>query len=143
MFNDDYSEDDDKGMGKDDIMKMHQEQVENAFFDAKNSGKDISIFLYMPIEFLSAKVRKELDSYLMDIAYDTYFIDNNPAFYDDTNLSITPVTDEAKLRTLEDMLKYYLEKEEYEKCVNIRDEIQKIKNPIENGEKSQSITNER
>ena len=127
MFNDDYSEENEEYMNKEDVMKMHQQQVEDAFFDAKKEGKDISIFLYMPVDFLSEKVRIELDHYLLDVAYDKFFVENREAFYEDDYLKISPVEDTATIKTLEEMLQHYINVEDYEKCVQIRDKINSIK----------------
>jgi hypothetical protein len=127
MFNDDDSDNEEEYMDKDEVMKLHREEVEKSFFEIYENGKDISIFLYMPVEFLSAKVRKYLDKYLADHAYNKLFVEHEEFYYKDENVALKPQNEEEEIKKLNKMLEQYLETEEYEKCVNIRDKINSFK----------------
>ena len=110
-----------------DIKKLQKEEIEKIFFDHMKEGKDIRIFLYMPVELLSIKVREQLDNYLADNAYENLFVKNQDFYYEDENTRLKPMNVEEELKHLNKMLKMYENEEQYEKCVKIRDKINSLK----------------
>lgn len=127
MFNDRNSEDN-EDQHENDELKRQMEQIEKEFFEALEKNNDISLYLYLPPNFLSQRVRDELDKYLMEQAYVNMFIMKNAEnfVYRDGFVDIGVEDSTKKLEMLENMLSYFAEKEEYEKCATIRDEIENI-----------------
>jgi hypothetical protein len=128
MFNDRESDDHEDNF-EDEQLKMQMKHIEEEFFSTLKSGKDISIFLYLPFELLSQKVKDELDKYLIEQAYVNIFIKKSSSdVYHDGFVQIGVDDENYRLTILQKMLPYFTEKEEYEKCVNIRDLITKLQN---------------
>jgi hypothetical protein len=128
MFNDDNSEEYEEQFGEDNELKQRQEKIEQQFFEALENDQDVSIFLYVPFQFLTERVRNELDKYLMEQAYVNMFIKDSTDVYHDGFVQIGVEDEEYRMKLLEKMLPYFATKEEYEKCANIRDRIEQLKN---------------
>jgi hypothetical protein len=122
MFNKDMNEEE---------LNMLRERTEHEFFRMLDEGKDIRTFLYFPEMFLSKNVKKYLDNFLIEEAYEqinTNFSEfvKNFIVYDDTLIKIKIDEREKRLELLDRMIKYFISKEEYEKCStisNVRDHI--------------------
>jgi hypothetical protein len=129
MFQDDNSEEYEEQPESNSEIRQQQEHIEKEFFAAIEDNQDVSIYLYLPFQLLSKRVRDELDKYLMEQAYVNMFIRKDTKdVYHDGFVQIGVEDDAYRIELLEKMLPYFTTKEEYEKCANIRDRIEQLKN---------------
>ena len=127
MFNDRDSDEYPENF-EDDEIREQMEQIEAKFFESLEKDEDISIYLYLPFQFLTPKVKKVLDKYLMEQAYVNMFIRKDSSdVYHDGRVQIEVTNPEHRLKMLEKMIVYFAEKEEYEKCARIKEEINQLK----------------
>lgn len=105
-----------------DNMEQFMHRLEEEFNTLLEKGEDISSYLYLPHHYLTAKVKKRLDEYLMDEAYKK--IDNllSTSFvvYQDALITVKLDKKEKQVDLLERLLVYFTEKEEFEKCVKVQ-----------------------
>jgi hypothetical protein len=139
MFNDDFSDDfsdefENSNSNNDDPMSEYQLQVEKEFFRALEKGENISIYLYFPHMLISEKVKEHLDIYLLNEAYKNMFEvqEEIDAIYQDSQLSIIIKDEDFKEQMLNQMLDFFVQKEEYEKCARIKNELEKMKSITKN-----------
>jgi hypothetical protein len=123
MFNDEEPEDFEE-YSENDHINFQKIRIEREFFEAIDKNENISMYLYVPIQLLTDRVKAELDKYLIEQAYVNMFIFNRDAdVYHDGFVQIGVQDNKHKLRILNQMLPYFTEKEEYEKCIKIKEKI--------------------
>lgn len=119
------------------MMKKNNEEsslrkhIEDALQESLDNGEDISCYLYLPASLMSSKVKEQLDIFLMENVYKQIVSGNlskeSFVVYKDDTLKVKMEKPEKQMQLLERMMAFYLEKEEYEKCSNIKSLIEKIK----------------
>ena len=107
MFDDDYDNDEENESQEDDTFAAYKQQIEKEFLTSMENGEDLTIYLYLPHVFITPKIKEHLDIFLIKEAYKNLFETDNeiPIVYKDP---------------------YYTELEEYEKCINIKRELDKV-----------------
>ena len=109
-----------------------REAIEQKFKRFLEEGKDIKIFLYYPVDFLSDYVKEQLDIFLMEKAYDEISKDTfDPevfVVYSDNLLTISLEENHQRVEVLERLIKNLVEYEEYEKCAKLQNLLNTIKN---------------
>lgn len=118
--NDDHEEEQEFG--------TERAHIESQFFSALKKDEDISMFLYVPHAYITPAVKEQLDIFLLKEAYKNFFIEKNTdILYQDTFITIGVKDESFKIDTLERMLEYYMELEEYEKCAVVKKELDNYK----------------
>lgn len=107
-------------------------RIEAEFDKAIENGNDVRCFLYYPIQFLSERVKDHLDAILFNDAWNEMekgnLSENSFVPYQDNLITVEIVVQEKKLETLKSMLAYFEKKEEYEKCIKVKELLTKIEN---------------
>lgn len=108
-----------------------QERAEQKFFSMLKNGEDIRVFLYFPPYILSEKVQKCLNEYLYNVAYilfekDPEKFERDFIIYEDEMRTIQLENVKDRTELLSNIIAYFLEQEEYEKCAKIQKLLQKI-----------------
>lgn len=114
----------------DEELKMFKEKLEKEFNSIISSGGDIRSFLYFPHNFLSENIKNYLDEFLLLSAYkeiETGNITTNSfKVYQDPLIIVKLEKKEQQIEILERLIKYFLEREEYEKCAKIQTLLKEI-----------------
>ena len=128
MFDDDYNGDEENESQQDDTFDIYKKQIEKEFFMSLKKGEDLTIYLYLPHIFVTPKIKEHLDIFLIKEAYKNLFESDNeiPIVYKDPYYTAVLKDNDFKKKTLIRMLDYYTDLEEYEKCVNIKRELDKL-----------------
>jgi len=88
-----------------------REAIEQKFKRFLEEGKDIKIFLYYPVDFLSDYVKEQLDIFLMEKAYDEISKDTfDPevfVVYSDNLLTISLEENHQRVEVLERLIKKF------------------------------------
>jgi hypothetical protein len=107
-------------------------RIDAEFDKAIENGSDVRCFLYYPVQFLSERVKDYLDAILYEDAWNEMEKGNlsEESFvpYQDNLITVEIVVQEKKLETLKGMLSYFERKEEYEKCIKVKELLIKIEN---------------
>ncbi len=118
-------------MNEEELFKMRSE-IEKKFEEVLQKGEDVRLYLYYPQSFLSDKIRKHLDDFLLDEAYrmlnDTKFDMKKFIIYKDPLVTVKLDEKSQKLELLERLISYFLPKEEYEKCSFVQNILNKVNN---------------
>ena len=113
-----------------DELKMFKEKLEEEFNSIIANGGDIRSFLYFPHNFLSENIKNHLDEFLLMSAYkeiETGNVTTNSFMvYQDPLIIVKLEQKEQQIEVLERLIKYFLEREEYEKCAKIQTLLKKI-----------------
>lgn len=124
MFEDEYQEDFNDEMPEDDQFEIYKRQIEKEFFQALETGNNISHYLYLPQQFLSEKVKEHLDIFLLKEAYRNMFENEIPdTVYSDSMINIVIKDQDYKKQILNQMIDYFVMQEEFEKCAKIKSEL--------------------
>lgn len=101
-------------------LNLLREKIEEEFNSMMENGESLRSFLYVPYNFLTPKIMRYLDEYLMEEAYKsleegTLTIENF-LVYRDQLITVRLDTDEKRITLLEKMIEHFKKNEEYEKC---------------------------
>ena len=126
MFDDDNDEENESQ--EDDTFAAYKQQIEKEFLTSMENGEDLTIYLYLPHVFITPKIKEHLDIFLIKEAYKNLFETDNeiPIVYKDPYYTAVLKDNIFKEKMLKRMLEYYTELEEYEKCINIKRELDKV-----------------
>lgn len=113
-----------------DDMEHFMNRLELEFEALVESGEDIRSYLYLPHHYLTSKVKRKLDEYLMDEAYRQIDLGtiNKDSFivYKDDLITVKLDKTEQRVDLLERLLVYFTSKEEYEKCVKVQNLLKQL-----------------
>jgi hypothetical protein len=117
-------------MDNEEIFLM-REDIEKKFEIHLKSGYDMRMYLYYPQSLLSDKIRAYLDELLLNEAYkcidDAKFNVEKFTVYKDEISTIELEDKQQRVDMLENLINYFLPKEEYEKCSKIQKLLNSIK----------------
>lgn len=110
----------------DKLMKILEEE----FLRKLESGESIREYLHIPYSFLTSRVKKELDNFLME---ESFSIISSPDFsvsdfkvYSDEKMEIRLDDPEQQAAHIERLMEKFQETEEYEKCALLTNIMQQI-----------------
>lgn len=116
------------GMSEEELEHLRQ-RTEDEFFRVLNEGKDIRPFLYFPYDFITPKVKKHLDEFLILEAFKAIEKTddvNDLVVYKDTMIKVSLNESDKKMELFNKMIEYFISKEAYENCVKVKALMDKI-----------------
>jgi hypothetical protein len=117
-------------MNRQEDIELIKQRFEKEFIKAVNKGEDIRSYLYLPYEYLSEKVKNHIDEFLLEQAYkeiDFESFSNSIVVYRDGLITVKLEKKLQQIDLLEKLLTYYADKEEYDKCIKIRNLLDFVK----------------
>ena len=118
-------------MSEDEI-ELYKSEIEKEFDEYIEQGKDIGCFVYFPREFLSDRVLRELDVFMMNKTYNAItaekFSVETFCVFEDNNVKVSFDTIESRIELLDKLINFFKQEEEYEKCSRLLEILKKVNN---------------
>ena len=118
-FNEEYNED---------YIREFKAQTEVKFFKMVENKEDVSLFLYLPHDMISEKIKDYLDEYLIvkaiDLLDDTITkMDDKCVVYEDGFMRVSIPEEKGRIELLTRVLEYLIKHERYEECIKFQNNL--------------------